>query len=454
MSSSWSAHIRETMALAVPVAIGQLGHVALAVVDSLMVGALGPVPLAGASLGHSIFVLLLVFAAGMASAVTPLTAIANGEGDVAGAGRVLRQGVVQNAVLGVLLMLCAWLTADLLHSLGQPRDVVEEAIPYLRMMGLTFVPMLIFMSFRNFIEGLTFTRPAMYIMLVANLVNAGGNWVFIHGKLGMPAMGLAGAGLSSFLVELFACLSIVLYVLRSSRFRAHIEEARKRRHDRGLQRRLFRLGLPAGMQWLFEAGSFSFSALMMGWIGTAALAAHQISINLAAISYMAALGIANAGTIRVGTALGKRDVQQLRRAGYTSIILAVSMMAMAAVLFVVFRHQLPTLYVNDEEVIGIASSLLVLAALFQLSDGTQVVGLGVLRGMTDVTIPMLIAVVAYWLIGVPAGYLLAFHAGLGPEGVWIGFVIGLSIAAISFVLRFRRQCRKIMAAPWMGEIRD
>ncbi|MCZ7555317.1 MAG: MATE family efflux transporter [Bacteroidia bacterium] len=443
MSISWRIHIRESLHLAVPVAIGQLGHIMLGVVDSLMVGSLGAVPLAGASLGHSVFVLLLVFAAGVASAITPLTAIADGEGNAEEAGRVLRQGVQQNVLFGISMVGVAWAMAGYLHMLGQPQDVVREATPYLRMMGLTFVPMLLFMSVRNFIEGLSFTRPAMYIVLAANLVNVGGNWVFIHGKLGMPAMGLTGAGLSSFLVELFAAVAILIYLFRSRRFTAHLVFARTARFSADLQRRILRLGLPSGLQWLFEAGSFSFSALMMGWIGTTALAAHQIAINLAAISYMAILGISNAATIRVGNAFGRKDAANLRRAGYTAYLMAWTVMSLAAISFVFMRQQLPALYVSDEAVVTLAASLLVIAALFQLSDGTQAVGLGILRGMTDVNVPLGIAIVAYWLIGVPASYLLAFEAGLGPEGVWLGFVAGLSVAGASFIVRFRRQCERL-----------
>ncbi len=447
MLISWRIHIRETLSLAIPVAIGQLGHVMLGVVDSLMVGSLGATPLAGASLGHSVFVLLLVFAAGVASAITPLTAIADGGGNAEEAGSILRHGLMQNLLLGALLVGGTWLLADYLHLLGQPPDVVAHARPYLRIMGLSFIPMLLFMSFRNFIEGLSFTRPAMYIILSANIVNIGGNWLFIYGKFGLPAMGLTGAGLSSALVELFSAVAIVVYVLRSRHFKTHIEFARLAQFSAALQKRLLRLGLPSGLQWLFEAGSFSFSALMMGWIGTTALAAHQIALNLAAISFMAILGLSNAATIRVGNAMGRRDAANLRRAGYTAYIMAWSAMSLAALSFVLLRHELPALYVEDAEVLRMASSLLIIAALFQLSDGTQVIGLGILRGMTDVTAPLVIAIVAYWLIGVPVSYLLAFHAHLGPEGVWLGFVAGLSTAGISFIIRFRRQCAR-MALRW------
>jgi MATE family multidrug resistance protein len=210
-----------------------------------------------------------------------------------------------------------------------------------------------------------------------------------------------------------------------------------------MQKRLLRLGVPSGLQYVFEAGSFSVSAIMMGWIGAKALAAHQIAISLASISFMIILGISNAATIRVGTAVGRRDAREVRMAGFTAVALAWILMSFAAVTFVLFRHILPTIYISDPEVIGIASSLLIFGALFQLSDGTQVVGHGLLRGMTDVTVPMYIAIFSYWIVGLPSGYLFAFVLGMGAEGVWLGFVFGLTTAACSFLYRFYRHSNRL-----------
>ncbi len=439
-------HIRETTVLAIPVAIGQLGHVMLGVTDSLMVGRLGEVPLAAASLGHSLFILTLVFAVGVCNAITPLTAIAAGRDDHDEAGIVFRQGLLVNAALGILLVAFTWLLSDFLTLMGQPPDVVVLAAPYLRIMGFSFLPMTIFFSFRNFIEGLSFTKPAMVIILLANGVNIFGNWVLIFGNLGMPALGLNGAGFSSLLVELFSAVALAVYVLRAASFRRYDPLLHFRSVNSAMIRRILRIGLPSGIQYLFEAGSFSFSAVMIGWIGATSLAAHQIAISMASVSFMITLGIANAATIRVGNAVGRGSGDEVRRAGFSAVLMGVSLMGIAAVSFVVFRNVLPTLYIDDGAVVAIASKLLILAALFQLSDGTQVVGHGILRGMTDVTVPMFIAVFAYWVIGIPTSYVLAFVAGLGPEGVWMGFVAGLTTAAISFVIRFHRLSSRFIAA--------
>lgn len=435
-------HLRETAALAVPVSIGQLGHVMLTVTDSLMVGQLGAVPLAAASLGHSIFVLLLVLAVGISSAITPLAAIAHGGGDHAEAGIVFRQGLLINSLIGALLIIAAWGVSHFLGLLGQPAAVLELATPYLRIMGFSFFPMMIFLSARNFIEGLSWTRPAMVIIILANGVNVFGNWVLIYGNLGMPALGLNGAGYSSLMVEAFSALAIMYFVLHDRRFDRYQPLLQFRTFNTRMIRRLLRIGIPSGLQYFFEAGSFSFSAIMMGWIGTTALAAHQIAISLASISFMIILGISHAGTIRVAHAVGRRDGAEIRMAGMTATGLALTLMSIAAITFVIFRDQLPKLYVDSANVIELASALLIFAALFQLSDGMQAIGHGVLRGMTDVTVPMFIAIIAYWVIGLPSGYVFGFILGMGARGIWLGFVAGLTTAAVFFHLRFHRLVRR------------
>ncbi len=435
-------HLRQTVVLAVPVSIGQLGHVMLSVTDSLMVGRLGTVPLAAASLGHSVFVLLLVLAVGISSAITPLTAIAHGSGDHDEAGIVFRQGLLINTLIGALLIAAAWGVSHFLGWLGQPESVLRLATPYLRIMGFSFLPMMMFLSARNFIEGLSWTRPAMVIIILANGVNVFGNWVLIYGNLGMPALGLNGAGYSSLLVELFSAAAIIVFVLRDRRFVRYQPLLQFRSINRRMIRRLLRIGIPSGLQYLFEAGSFSFSAIMMGWIGATALAAHQIAISLASVSFMIILGISHAGTIRVAHAVGRRDGGEIRMAGMTAAGLALALMSLAALTFVLFRDQLPTLYVNNDSVTQLASGLLIFAALFQLSDGMQAIGHGVLRGMTDVTVPMFIAIIAYWMIGLPSGYVFGFLLEMGARGIWLGFVAGLTTAAIFFHLRFHRLIRR------------
>jgi MATE family multidrug resistance protein len=262
----------------------------------------------------------------------------------------------------------------------------------------------------------------------------------------MPALGLNGAGYSSLVVEVFSAIAILAYVLRSSRFTRYQPLLEFRSFNVAMQKKLLRIGLPSAMQYVFEAGSFSFSAIMMGWIGSTALAAHQIAISLASVSFMISLGISNAATIRVGHAVGRKDRVEVRRAGFSAVLLAIGLMSTAAVSFILFRDYFPTLYIDNSEVISLASTLLIFGALFQLSDGIQVVGHGILRGMTDVTVPMFIAVFAYWVIGLPSGYVFGFVLDMGAQGIWLGFVAGLSTAAFAFLIRFHRHSKGLFVS--------
>jgi MATE family, multidrug efflux pump len=209
-------------------------------------------------------------------------------------------------------------------------------------------------------------------------------------------------------------------------------------------KKILSLGLPSGIQYFFEVGAFSFAVVMVGWLGTKQQAAHQIAINLASISFMAVLGISVAGSIRVGNAVGMRDISETRRAGFTASLLGASVMLVSGLIFILFRNFLPTLYINDQEVISYASSLLIIAALFQLSDGTQAVGIGILRGLTDVKIPTAITFIAYWIVGLPVGYLLGFTFGLNVQGIWIGLLLGLTTSAILLTLRFNSRSKHLV----------
>ncbi|MBZ0200203.1 MAG: MATE family efflux transporter, partial [Ignavibacteriaceae bacterium] len=238
---------------------------------------------------------------------------------------------------------------------------------------------------------------------------------------------------------------IMLYIMKSEYFKKFDVSFHFKSINIPVIKKILQLGLPSGFQYFFEVGAFSFAVVMVGWLGTKQLAAHQIAINLASVSFMAVLGISAAGAIRVGNAVGKQNIKEIRRAGFTALILGPSIMAFAGILFIILRNNLPTLYVNDKEVISIASTLLIIAALFQLSDGIQAVGIGVLRGLTDVKGPTIITFIAYWLVGLPIGYVLGFIHGLGVVGIWIGLSIGLTASAIMLTLRFNTKSKQRIA---------
>ncbi len=444
----YRVHLRETVQLAYPVAIGMLGHIMLGVTDSIMVGKVGAVPLAASSLVNGLTFLVIVFGLGMTLAITPLVAIAKGKENYTECGVILRQALLTNTVFSVILMLLVYFLAGLIQYLDQPPAVAVQATSYARIISLTIFPFLLFQTYRQFIEGLSFTRPAMYIAILANLVNIFGNWVLIYGNLGFPALGLDGAGYSTLINRSFMALSMMGYVLYNVKFKQFDPGFKFKSINFPVIRRLLDIGIPTGAQHFFEMGAFSFSAVMIGWLGSKQLAAHQIALSMAATSFMIILGIAAAGTIRVGQALGRENITEMRRAGFLTTGLSTTVMAVFGIIFILFRHELPVIFIDDSEVISIAASLLIIAAFFQISDGAQAAGLGILRGITDVKMPMIISFISYWVLGLPAGYLLGFHTGLGVVGIWIGFLVGLTVAGVFFNLRFHYKTKQ--AADMMG----
>jgi MATE family multidrug resistance protein len=437
-------HIASTFQLAYPVIIGQLGIIMMGVVDSLMVGKLGAAPLAAASLGNGMAFIIMIIGIGVSYAVTPLVAIAVGAGKMEDCGVYFRQSLLVNSVFSIMIATIIFFAADLVQYLDQPEDVQIQATSYMKIIGISAVPMLMFQSYKQFIEGLSVMRPAMIITLIANLVNAFANWLLIFGNLGFPALELDGAGWATFASRIFMALALMGFVMNNKFFKKYDVSFHYKSINWPVIKKLLSLGLPSGFQYFFEVGAFAFAVVMVGWLGTAQLAAHQIALNLASISFMAVLGISVAGSIRVGNAVGMRDITETRRAGFTASLLGASIMFVAGVIFILGRNFLPTLYVDDREVISYASSLLVIAALFQLSDGTQAVGIGILRGLTDVKIPTAITFVAYWIVGLPVGYILGFIFEFGVQGVWIGLLFGLTTSAVLLTLRFNSRSKHIV----------
>jgi len=437
-------HIVSTFQLAYPVIIGQLGIIMMGVVDSLMVGKLGAAPLAASSLGGSSAFIVLIIGIGVSYAVTPLVAIAVGAGRFEDCGIYFRQSLLVNSILSIIIVVIIYFAADLIQYFDQPKEVQDQAADYMRIIGFSSIPLLLYQSYKQFIEGLSVMRPAMIITLIANLVNVFANWLLIYGNLGFPALGLNGAGWATFASRAFMALALMGFVMNNKFFKKYDVSFHFKSINWAVIKKILSLGLPSGIQYFFEVGAFAFAVVMVGWLGTAQLAAHQIAINLASISFMAVLGISVAGSIRVGNAVGMKDIAETRRAGFTASLMGASIMLIAGIIFILGRNFLPTLYVNDEVVIAYASSLLIIAALFQLSDGTQAVGIGILRGLTDVKIPTAITFIAYWIVGLPVGYLLGFTFKLGVQGVWIGLLFGLTTSAILLTLRFNSRSKHII----------
>lgn len=441
MFQIYKNHFYKTFSLALPVIIGQLGFMMMGVVDSIMVGKLGAVPLAAAALGSSITILIFIIGLGSSIAVTPLIAILIGAKRFSECEIYFKQSLIINIVLSVIIFLITFIAANLIPYMNQPTGVIPLAESYTKILAFSAIPMMFFQTYKQFIEGLSIMRPAMIIAITANLVNAFSNWILIYGNLGVPAFNLDGAGFATLISRIFMATALILYVTKSKHFESFDVALRVKKINYPVIKKILSLGIPSGFQYFFETGAFVFAIIMVGWIGANEQAAHQIAINLASISFMTAVGISHAGSIRVGNAVGQQNITEIRRSGFIASFMGAMIMMLAGITFILLNKFLPSLYVNDPVVIEIASILLIIAAFFQIADGVQAVGIGILRGLTDVKGPTIITFVAYWVIGLPSGYILGFIFNLGVEGVWIGLSIGLFASATFLTLRFNYKSR-------------
>lgn len=444
---SYSVHIRKTWMLALPVCFGQLGHMMVGFVDTAMVGrieGIGSKAQAAMNITNSVYMLVLVFALGSGFGLTPLVAAADGARLPKRITELFRNALLVNTLIGALLFLFLLFLSPVLRYLHQDPSVVEIAIPFMNVMIFSLVPLSIYSSCKQFAEGLSDTRMAMVISLSGNLVNILLNYMFIFGHGGFHPMGVMGACWASFIARVCMALGMVLYVYFKPSYRIYRDAFRMKGYSWKTSREVLALGIPTGLQWVFEVGAFSFAGLMAGTLSVEKQAAHQVALTIAACTYMFASGLSAAVSVRTGKEYGKKNKEEMRRAGFTGLGMVAAFMFCCAVLLIFCRHPLASLLSKDPAVIDTASGLLIIAAFFQLSDGLQVVGLGALRGLNDTRFPTLLTLVAYWVIGLPASYLLGLYYGMGVTGIWYGFVIGLSFSAAGLIWRFERISRTVI----------
>lgn len=444
LSETYKSHYKINFKLAYPVMMSQLGHVLVGVVDSLMVGQLGEVPLAASSLANSVFFFFMCFGIGVSYGITPLVAQINNPEEGNSAPSLLKSSLFINLIIAAIIFVIVLFMIKNLHLLGQDKFVVIAATPYLWIISLSIIPFMIFQTLRQFAEGLSFTKQAMFIILISNFVNIILNYLLIFGNMGFPNLGLQGAGWATFISRIVMVILMVLLVKNHTKMSRFVKGFWQQKRSLLHIKELLNIGIPSGLQFSFEVSAFVVAAIMMGWLGASALAAHQIAISLATISYMMASGLATAATIRVGNQLARKDYQTLRDAVFSIFVMVIVFELIWTFVFIIGKDFLPTLYINDVNVLNIASKLMVMAAFFQLSDGLQVVGLGALRGLSDTKIPTIYTLFAYWVFGLPMGYILAFQFNIGSEGVWIGLIIGLTVTAMSLFFRFNSISKKLI----------
>lgn len=443
--TSYIPYYRSNLKLAGPVMISQLGHTLVSTADSVIVGHFaGTIPLAAVSLVNSVFMVVLVLGLGVAYGITPLVAQENGKKNYEECARLLSNSIFLNIIVGLGLFVVVYFGSMWsLDHLDQEPAVVKEARPYLLLLSLTIIPLMIFSAFKQFAEGLGFTRQAMNISIWGNVLNIILAIIFVKGMFGIEPMGVKGVGYSTLIDRCLMAMVMGWYVFKSKTFQGYIKSFKWFPLDRTRSWKIFQIGWPVGMQYVFEIGAFAAAAILAGTLGATQQAAHQVAINLAAITYMMASGIAAAATIQTGHSLGSANFTRLKRSAVASYHIVLIFMGLMAILFASANQLLPWIYTADTDVIFLAAQLLIIAGMFQLFDGTQVVGLGILRGLSDVRVPTLITFVAYWVIGLPVAYLLGIHFQIGLKGIWYGLTLGLLSSSLLLFTRFRMRMRTL-----------
>ncbi len=433
------------LTLAGPIIISQLGGIGMNVMDTVMIGRLGAESLAALAIANGLHMFTLILCMGTLLGMSPLVSQAFGAGNRRECRRVLVQGLWLAAVLALPVTLFSFFGYPVAVVLGQPDSVAVLAGGYLAAVAAGVLPFLLFTAFRQFLEGMNLTRPAMVITFIGLGVNYWGNRLLIYGAGGwLEPMGVVGSGWSTTIVRWAMLGAMLLYAVWNPRL--HPFRGVRRRLERDLFRRIAVIGLPAGLQLGLEMGFFAACAVMMGWFGALELGTHQITLNIAASTFMVALGLSIAGSIRVGQRLGAGDQAGVRGATLATYALATGSMAVFAILFLVVPRTLLGFYTDDPQILALGAALLGMAALFQIFDGAQVAGICVLRGAADTRVPTVMAALAYWGIGVPAAYLLGFHSPLGPVGVWAGMAVALASASVLLLWRVRRVIWPLPAA--------
>jgi len=431
--------------LAAPVILGMLGHTFVGFVDNIMVGQLGSAALAAVSLGNSFFFVAMSLGIGFSTAITPLVAEADSENNFKKGKSAFKHGLFLCTLLSLLLYAMILLAKPLMKLMDQPEEVVVLAMPYLNIIAISLIPLIIFQGFKQFSDGLSLTKHAMYATLFANILNVGFNYVLIFGKFGFPEMGIVGAGIGT-LISRVAMVVLIWYLLKNDpKTKAFVSQIKLFVLENSMLKKILNLGLPSAMQMFFEVAIFTAAIWLSGLLGKNAQAANQIALNLSSMTFMIAMGLSVTAMIRVGNQKGLKNYVELQRIAKSIFLMGIIFASIFATLFLIFHDVFPTLYLDlddvnnyldNQEVIAIASKLLLVAALFQISDSIQVVFLGALRGLQDVKIPTLITFVSYWVIGFPTSYVLGKAEVYGSTGIWIGLLVGLGSASIFLYLRF------------------
>ena len=437
----FAAHYKDLTRLGLPIVIGQLGIIFVSFVDTFMVGHHGKSDLAAAGFVNNVFNLAIIFATGFSYGLTPIIGKLFGGGEKRKAGGMLRNALLANGLMAVLLMAVMWAFYLNIDKLGQPVELLELMRPYYLTLLLSLPFILLFNAFRQFADGITDTKTSMWILLTGNMLNIAGNYLLIFGKCGFPELGLLGAGISTLLSRM-AMLAIFLVIFfKKKRYREYTLGFWHTKITKQNQKELFRIGLPVAIQMGMETASFSLATIMVGWIGTSALAAHQIMCTVGQLGFMMYYGMAAAVAVKVSNYNGMGDMFNIRRSAKAGFGIIIVMALFASLTVWLLRNHIGHIFTDNNEVALLVAQLVLPFIIFQLGDGLQCNFSNALRGIADVKPVMLYAFIAYFIISLPIGYLFAFTFDMGLTGIWLSFPFGLTSAGVMFYLRFMKKTR-------------
>jgi len=451
--SNYTKEFNYNLKLAYPVILGMLGHTLVAFVDNVMVGQLGTAELAAVSLANSFMFIAMSLGIGFSTAITPLVAKADGEGNFHYGKSTFKHGFFLCVILSFLLFFGVFLSKPILYVMQQPQEVVELAIPYLNLVAASLIPLIVFQSFKQFSDGMSMTKYPMIATLIANIINVVLNYLFIFGKFGFPELGIVGAAIGTLVSRIIMVFYLWFLLLRNNKTRPYLLDLNFLNLSKEMINKLFNLGFPSAMQMFFEVAIFTAAIWLSGILGKNPQAANQIALNLSSMTFMVAMGLSVVAMIRVGNQMGLNKYAELRRIAFSIFLIAILFAIIFASLFLIFNDILPKLYLDFDdpskisdnyEVLEIAKTLLIIAAIFQISDTIQVIALGALRGMQDVLIPTLITFISYWVIGFPISYYLSMYTEYKSTGIWIGLLAGLTASGLLLFIRFNHLSNKMI----------
>ena len=435
--------IKEILTIGLPIMLGQACVVILSFADNIMIGWHGVNELAAASFVNGILNLFIFTELGFACGMTPVVGAQFGNGDIAGIGKTLKNSIVLNTVIGIASLFLMGLIYIFLDKFGQDEALLPLIRPYYVIVGISTLFALGFNTLKQFTDGVCQPVVSMALLMGGNLLNILGNWVLIYGKAGFPELGLLGAGLSTLIARIIMFAVFLIYIMRAKRFRKYAEAFRESLVSRPKIRRLFNMGYPLALQTGMETSTFSISAVMMGWLGATTLAAHQVTITISQICFLMMMGLTSAVSILVSNAYGRNDFNSVKEYASKGWFLTLGVSVFFCIFIYIFRYSIVGMFTDSAEVSAIAVSLLFVLFTYQLGDGLQLCFCNALRGIQDVKPIMIMAFISYYLIAIPAAYLLGFKTELGATGIWMGFPIGLTTAGIFYYIRFRSRIRRL-----------